>query len=47
MIEEKFIPENLSEFVSDETLIGSYGRTLNEVSKDLADECKTVSDADK
>lgn len=47
MKEEKFVPEDLIEFVSDETLIGSNGKTLYESTKDIANECKTVSDADK
>lgn len=47
MKNEKFVPENLIELVSDETLIGSNGKTLYEATEDIADECKTVSDADK
>lgn len=47
MMNEKFVPESLIEFLSDETLIGSHGKTIYEVVKDIADDCKTVSDADK
>ncbi len=47
MTQEKLIPENLVDFVCDATLVGSNGKMLEKVIKEIADECKAVSDADK
>lgn len=49
MKEEKFVPEKLTEIMQTNVmnLKGSYGKPLNELVKDIADECKSVSDPDK
>lgn len=47
MANEKLVPENVIRYVYDDNLIGSNGKSLSEVVKDIADECKAVSDVDK
>lgn len=47
MAQEKFLPEKLIEFMGNDTLISSNGKTVAETIKETTDECKTVSDADK
>ncbi|KAG4076424.1 hypothetical protein HA402_005867 [Bradysia odoriphaga] len=47
MTQEKFVPENVMNYLDDVTLVGSNGKTLDKVVKEIADECKAISDTDK
>ncbi|XP_037036882.1 general odorant-binding protein 28a-like [Bradysia coprophila] len=47
MTQEKFEPENILSYLDDVTLVGSNGKTLDKVVKEIADECKAIFDTDK
>lgn len=49
MNEEKFLPEQLMKIVDMEntSLKGTDGKTLKDVIKEFAEECKAATDADK
>lgn len=43
----KLVTKNLLEFVSDDTLVGSNGKTLDKVINEVGNECENVTDADR
>lgn len=47
MTQEKFVPENVMDYLDDVSLVGSNGKTLDKVLKEIADDCKGISDVDK
>lgn len=49
MNEEKFVPTELMKILDmdDTNLKGTDGKVLKDVIKDLAEECKAATDADK